>query len=218
MIVLSTICCSCCSCTEPASSAHVQKREETEPRPTFRLFPTIIFNTRNSSPLEMYPSRSMSYTLNATACETSTISMQAFGDPETFGSESRRRGLTFELLFPVPSTAERRQAVHKLLEVHGPSTAATGSQTPVSQGVGLVNEEDGTHSSSKMAIILDANGLVAIAGICKHAETDHSQGLLEPDCQAQVVTCLEELFPVDGAGLIPIQLHEPLLQPLDFFM
>ena len=27
---------------------------------TFRLLPTIIFNTKNNSPLEIYPSRSMS--------------------------------------------------------------------------------------------------------------------------------------------------------------
>ena len=33
---------------------------------TLRLFPTIILSTRKSSPLEMYPSRSISYTLNAT--------------------------------------------------------------------------------------------------------------------------------------------------------
>lgn len=39
MIVLSTICCSYTS---------------------FRLLPTIIFSTMNSSPFEMYPSRSMS--------------------------------------------------------------------------------------------------------------------------------------------------------------
>lgn len=34
---------------------------------TFRLFPTIIFRTRKSSPFEMKPSLSTSYTLNATA-------------------------------------------------------------------------------------------------------------------------------------------------------
>ncbi len=34
---------------------------------TFKLLPTIILSTRNSSPLEMNPSRSMSYTLKATA-------------------------------------------------------------------------------------------------------------------------------------------------------
>jgi hypothetical protein len=34
---------------------------------TFKLFPTICFSTRYSSPFEIYPSRSISYTLNATA-------------------------------------------------------------------------------------------------------------------------------------------------------
>ncbi len=34
---------------------------------TLRFDPTIIFNTKNSSPFEMNPSRSMSYTLNATS-------------------------------------------------------------------------------------------------------------------------------------------------------
>lgn len=48
MIVLSTICCNCWS---------------------FKLFPTIIFNTKNSSPFEISPSRSMSYTLKATESE-----------------------------------------------------------------------------------------------------------------------------------------------------
>ena len=33
---------------------------------TFKLLPTIILSTRNSSPLEMNPSRSISYTLKAT--------------------------------------------------------------------------------------------------------------------------------------------------------
>lgn len=33
---------------------------------TFKLFPTICFRTRYSSPLDMKPSRSISYTLNAT--------------------------------------------------------------------------------------------------------------------------------------------------------
>ena len=64
MIVLSTICCSCwsfrrceqCKC-QPLYM--VSKR-------TFRLFPTICFNTKNSSPLLMNPSLSISYTLKAT--------------------------------------------------------------------------------------------------------------------------------------------------------
>ena len=40
-------------------------REKTLKR-TFKLLPTIIFSTRNNSPLEMKPSRSISYTLKAT--------------------------------------------------------------------------------------------------------------------------------------------------------
>ena len=39
---------------------------------TLRLFPTIILSTRKSSPLEIYPSRSISYTLNATVHEISS--------------------------------------------------------------------------------------------------------------------------------------------------
>lgn len=45
---------------------------------TFKLLPTIILSTRNSSPLEMNPSRSMSYTLKATV--------------PTRGEQTQRRG------------------------------------------------------------------------------------------------------------------------------
>lgn len=47
-------------------SDRAEGKEWSSARLTFRLFPTIIFSTRNSSPFEMKPSRSMSYTLNAT--------------------------------------------------------------------------------------------------------------------------------------------------------
>lgn len=51
-IDLSTICCSCTS---------------------VRLEPTIIFNTRNNSPFDMYPSASISYTWNANLSLSSLV-------------------------------------------------------------------------------------------------------------------------------------------------
>jgi hypothetical protein len=74
IIVLSTICCSCASCEAQEGVGQggqlaKQERPLTEEDPqgrTLRFEPTIILSTRKSSPFEMKPSRSMSYTLNAT--------------------------------------------------------------------------------------------------------------------------------------------------------
>lgn len=49
---------------------------------TFRLFPTIIFNTKNNSPFEIKLSRSMSYTLNATATSIGSISQYKTRGPQ----------------------------------------------------------------------------------------------------------------------------------------
>lgn len=65
MIVLSTICCSWWSYDISQYSILGILHSDISFR-TFKLLPTIIFNTKNSSPLEMKPSRSISYTLNAT--------------------------------------------------------------------------------------------------------------------------------------------------------
>lgn len=85
---------------------------------TFKLFPTICFNTKYSSPFEMNPSLSMSYTLNATACERQPESVtEAQGEALM---RARSPTLTPKLLLPSAFTAERAQAPHELLKVHRP--------------------------------------------------------------------------------------------------
>lgn len=96
-------------------------------------------------------------------------------------SEMRERSLengqrTLQLLVALSPTAERAQAGDELLEVDRPTTAARAldwvSSTPstLCASSGLRKEsERGTHSSSKMAIIRLASGLVAICGIWRNS-------------------------------------------------
>ena len=101
---------------------------------TFRLFPTIILSTRKSSPFEIYPSRSISYTLNATV--HAIKSERGRGCPFRKKEKTRNRkarGRTTQLLLPPTTATKRAQATDELLKVDGaPATgdSAESSQSP----------------------------------------------------------------------------------------
>lgn len=67
----------------------------------------------------------------------------------------------------------------------------------------------GTHSSSKIAIILDASGFVAIWGICRNSARS-----IEPEPSLEADSVSTTCYIVDSDR--PIQLHEPLFQPFKF--
>lgn len=90
----------------------------------------------------------------------------------------KMRSITSQLLLPSASAAERAQPPDEFLKVD--RAAATASppyarsvkqQASVEKKVGLGERVavKGTHSSSKMAIIRDASGLLAICGICRNS-------------------------------------------------
>ena len=99
---------------------------------TLRLFPTIILSTRKSSPLEIYPSRSISYTLNATVHKIRSSEAET-GAPVQKKGTGRARGHTTQLLLSPTSTTKRAQAADKLLKVDG--APATANSAPSSQSL-----------------------------------------------------------------------------------
>lgn len=96
------------------------------------------------------------------------------------------RSLTSEFLFSSPSTTERAQPPDEFLKVDratataSPTARARSAKQQEQQGKrgkesGVGVGEKGivcdrvTHSSSNMAIIRDASGLLAICGICRNS-------------------------------------------------
>ena len=79
-------------------------------RQTLRLLPTIILSTRKSSPFEMNPSRSTSYTLKATAIVMGV----------RLRLKQAREKRTSQLFLASASTAESAQAAYEFLEIHRP--------------------------------------------------------------------------------------------------
>jgi hypothetical protein len=65
-----------------------------------------------------------------------------------------------------------------------------------------------THSWSKIAIIRDANGFVAICGICKNSSRS-----MDPD--PSLINILDLAVTQDEIvdETVPVEFHEPLLQP-----
>lgn len=151
---------------------------------TFKLLPTIIFSTRNNSPFEMNPSRSTSYTLKATK-------RWAQNDQQRQDHHLKERRIwdrTFQFLFPSTSTAKRAQPANKFLEIDRTSTTVQGYEDKVSliEQSGTTRQKSvKTHSSSKMAIIRDASGLVAICGIWRNSSRSMDP---EPSLESEAIS------------------------------
>lgn len=142
MIVLSTICCNCWS---------------------FKLLPTIIFNTKNSSPFEMRPSRSISYTLKATEEENTMCQMLCLQSWLLY----KLFPLTPQFFFSTSLITKCTKTSHKFLKVD--CTTAADEDHEKSQILSLGFFIRDTHSSSKIAIIRSASGLFAMAGIWRNS-------------------------------------------------
>lgn len=202
MMVLSTICCSCWSCD--------QADERNRGRPglvhTFKLLPTIIFNTKKSSPLEMNPSRSTSYTLKATIMWRFWAHKSKEGI--SFSVVKREIATNISASLPDHRDCWMRSALQRILENR---LCLRHWNSHESWTFLDCTPPNGTHSSSKIAIIREAKGFVAIWGICRNSSRS-----IDPEPSLLLVRLIVTNWA--RTQYSPVQFHKSLFQPFKLWL